>query len=81
MTDKAQIFAELQSYIVEQLGVEKEKVTPEAAFIEDLNADSLDLVEFAMGLEEKFDVKIADEDLAKIKSVQDAVDAIIEKQG
>ncbi|MEI7605357.1 MAG: acyl carrier protein [Chloroflexi bacterium] len=81
MTDKAQIFAELQSYIVEQLGVEKEKVTPEAAFIEDLNADSLDLVEFAMGLEEKFDVKIADEDLAKIKTVQDAVDAIIEKQG
>ena len=47
------------------------------AFIEDLNADSLDLVEFAMGLEEKFDVKIADEDLAKIKTVQDAVDAII----
>ena len=81
MTDKAQIFADLQSYIVEQLGVEKEKVTPEAAFIEDLNADSLDLVEFAMGLEEKFDVKIADEDLAKIKTVQDAVDAIIEKQG
>jgi len=81
MTDKAQIFVELQSYIVEQLGVEKEKVTPEAAFIEDLNADSLDLVEFAMGLEEKFDVKIADEDLAKIKTVQDAVDAIIEKQG
>ena len=81
MTDKAQIFAELQSYIVEQLGVEKEKVTPEAAFIEDLNADSLDLVEFAMGLEEKFDVKIADEDLAKIKTVQDAVDAIIVKQG
>ncbi|MEY4666751.1 MAG: acyl carrier protein [Chloroflexota bacterium] len=81
MTDKDQIFAELQSYIVEQLGVEKEKVTPEAAFIEDLNADSLDLVEFAMGLEEKFDVKIADEDLAKIKTVQDAVDAIIEKQG
>ncbi|MFM2098082.1 MAG: acyl carrier protein [Chloroflexota bacterium] len=81
MTDKAQIFAELQSYIVEQLGVEKEKVTPDAAFIEDLNADSLDLVEFAMGLEEKFDVKIADEDLAKIKTVQDAVDAIIEKQG
>lgn len=81
MTDKDQIFAELQSYIVEQLGVEKEKVTPKAAFIEDLNADSLDLVEFAMGLEEKFDVKIADEDLAKIKTVQDAVDAIIEKQG
>ena len=62
MSDKAQIFNELQSYIVEQLGVEKEKVTPTAAFIEDLNADSLDLVEFAMGLEEKFGVTIADEE-------------------
>ena len=59
MSDKAQIFNELQSYIVEQLGVEKEKVTPTAAFIEDLNADSLDLVEFAMGLEEKFGVTAA----------------------
>ena len=81
MSDSAQIFLELQSYIVEQLGVEKEKVTPDAAFIEDLNADSLDLVEFAMGLEEKFGVTIADEDLAKIKTVQDAVDAIVEKKG
>ena len=54
---------------------------PEAAFIEDLNADSLDLVEFAMGLEEKFGVTIADEELGKIKTVQDAVDAIVEKKG
>jgi acyl carrier protein len=81
VSDKEQIFTELQSYIVEQLGVEKEKVTRTAAFIEDLNADSLDLVEFAMGLEEKFGVTIADEDLAKIKTVQDAVDAIAEKKG
>lgn len=80
MSDSAQIFQELQSYIVEQLGVEKEKVTLTAAFIEDLNADSLDLVEFAMGLEEKFGVTIADEELAKIKTVQDAVDAIVEKK-
>ena len=80
MSDKDQIFQELQSYIVEQLGVEKEKVKPEAAFIEDLNADSLDLVEFAMGLEEKFGVTIADEELGKIKTVQDAVDAIVEKK-
>ena len=67
MSDKDQIFQELQGYIVEQLGVEKEKVTMTAAFIEDLNADSLDLVEFAMGLEEKFGVTIADEELTKIK--------------
>jgi acyl carrier protein len=80
MSDKAQIFQELQGYIVEQLGVEKEKVTEKAAFIEDLNADSLDLVEFAMGLEEKFGVTIADEELAKIKTVEDAVNAIVEKQ-
>ena len=81
MSDKKQIFEELQSYIVEQLGVEKEKVTESAAFIEDLNAYSLDLVEFAMGLEEKFGVTIADEELGKIKTVQDAVDAIAEKKG
>jgi len=71
----------VKDIIVEQLGVEKEKVTREAAFIEDLNADSLDLVEFAMGLEEKFGVTIADEELGKIKTVQDAVDAIAEKKG
>jgi len=80
MSDKAQIFQELQGYIVEQLGVEKEKVTMTAAFIEDLNADSLDLVEFAMGLEEKFGVTIADEELTKIKTVEDAVNAIVEKE-
>ena len=80
MSDSAQIFQELQSYIVEQLGVEKEKVTLEAAFIEDLNADSLDLVEFAMGLAENFGVPIADEELTKIKTVQDAVNAIVEKK-
>jgi acyl carrier protein len=80
MSDKEQIFQELQGYIVEQLGVEKEKVTLTAAFIEDLNADSLDLVEFAMGLEEKFGVTIADEELTKIKTVEDAVNAIVEKK-
>ena len=80
MSDSAQIFQELQSYIVEQLGVEKEKVTLESAFIEDLNADSLDLVEFAMGLEAKLGVTIADEELTKIKTVQDAVNAIVEKK-
>jgi acyl carrier protein len=80
MSDKDQIFQELQGYIVEQLGVEKEKVTMTAAFIEDLNADSLDLVEFAMGLEEKCGVTIADEELTKIKTVEDAVNAIVEKK-
>ena len=80
MSDKDQIFQELQGYIVEQLGVEKEKVTMTAAFSEDLNADSLDLVQFAIGLEEKFGVTIADEELTKIKTVEDAVNAIVEKK-
>jgi acyl carrier protein len=81
MSDNDHIFQEIQSYIVEQIGVEKEKLTLEDAFIEYLDADSLDLVEFAMGLEEKFGVTIADEELGKIKTVQDAVDAIAEKKG
>ena len=69
MSDKAQIFTELQSYIVEQLGVEKEKVTPTAAFIEDLNADSLDLVELIMAFEEEYGVEIPDEEARNITTV------------
>jgi len=69
-------FEKLQSIIAEQLGVEVEKVTPEASFIEDLGADSLDLVELIMGLEEEYDIEIPDEDAANLKTVQDAIDYI-----
>ena len=69
--------------IVEQLGVEESEVTPSASFIDDLNADSLDLVELIMALEDEFSegdnkLEIADEDAEKILTVQDAIDFISE---
>lgn len=66
--------------IMEQLGVSAEQIKPEALFVEDLGADSLDLTELIMAMEEEFDIEIADEDAQKILKVQDAVD-YIEKQG
>ena len=59
--------------IVEQLGVDREKVTPDAKFIDDLGADSLDTVELVMTFEEKFSVSVPDEDAEKLKSVADVV--------
>ena len=70
----------VKSIIVEQLGVDEEEVTPQASFVEDLNADSLDLVELIMSLEEEFGMEISDEDAEKIQKVQDAVDFIEEHQ-
>lgn len=59
--------------IVEQLGVTREEVAPEAGFIDDLGADSLDLVELVMALEEEFDIEIPDEDAEKIQTIGDAI--------
>jgi acyl carrier protein len=73
-------FERLKKIIVEQLGVDEEEVTPQASFVEDLNADSLDLVELIMSLEEEFGMEISDEDAEKIQKVQDAVDFIEEHQ-
>ena len=67
--------------IVEQLSVDKEKVVAGASFVDDLGADSLDLVELIMAMEEEFDVEIPDEDAEKIASVQDAVDYVKKIQG
>jgi acyl carrier protein len=64
--------------IVEQLGVSEEEVTMEASFIDDLGADSLDLVELIMALEEEFSLEISDEDAEKIQTVQDVVNYITE---
>ena len=64
--------------IVEQLGVSEEEVTIEASFIEDLGADSLDLVELIMAMEEEFGIEISDEDAEKIQTVQDVVNYINE---
>ncbi len=79
MTDGT-TFERLKKIIVEQLGVDEEEVTPQASFVEDLNADSLDLVELIMSLEEEFGMEISDEDAEKIQKVQDAVDFIEEHQ-
>lgn len=62
--------------IVEQLDVDANEVTPESSFIDDLNADSLDLVELVMHMEEVFDVEIPDEDAESIRTVQDAINYI-----
>lgn len=66
----------IKEIIVEQLGVEPEDVTNEASFVDDLGADSLDLVELIMAMEEEFDIKIEDEEAEKIKTVQDVIDFI-----
>ncbi len=67
---------EMVDIIVEQLSVEKEKVVPNASFVDDLGADSLDLVELIMAMEEGFDIEIPDEEAEKITTVQDAIDYV-----
>jgi len=79
--DRAQALSELQSILVEQLGVDASEVVETASFSEDLNADSLDLVEMIMEMEDKFGVKIPDEEAEKIVSVGDAVDYIVARSG
>jgi acyl carrier protein len=59
--------------IVEQLGVSKDEVVPEASFIDDLGADSLDIVELVMAMEEEFDIEIPDDDAEKIQTISDAI--------
>lgn len=75
----ATVFERVRGLIVEQLGVEEDQVVPTASFVDDLNADSLDLVELIMSMEEEFSqngstMEISDEDAEKIVTVQDAVD-------
>ena len=76
----ADTYDRLKKIVIEQLGVDEEQVTPEASFVEDLNADSLDLVELIMSLEEEFGMEISDEDAEKIQKVSDAVEFIEEHQ-
>ena len=66
----------VREIICEQLGVSEGDVTPDASFIEDLGADSLDVVEFVMALEEEYDMEISDEEAEKIRTVQDVVNYI-----
>lgn len=66
----------VKSIIAEQLGVGEDEIKPESSFIDDLGADSLDIVELVMAMEEEFDVEIPDEQAEAIKTVKDAVDYI-----
>ena len=66
----------VKSIIVEQLGVDADEVTPDASFVEDLGADSLDTVELIMAFEEEFGVEISDDEAEKIRKVKDAVEYI-----
>lgn len=74
--DKDEIFARVRAILVDQLGVQEEAVTLEASFQEDLEADSLDLVQLIMELEDQFGIKITDEEAEQILTVGDAVDFI-----
>jgi len=69
----------VKEIIVDQLGVEADQVKPEASFIDDLGADSLDIVELVMAFEEEFDLEIPDEEAEKIKNVGDAINYIKSK--
>ncbi len=73
--------AKVKEIIVEQLGVEEGQVNPEASFIDDLGADSLDTVELVMAFEDKFDIEIPDEDAEKMRTVGDAMDYLKSKLG
>lgn len=77
------VFERVRKIIAEQLGVDESEINPQTSFVEDLNADSLDLVELIMSLEEEFSkegksIEISDEDAEKIATVQDAVNYIAE---
>ena len=74
------IAAQVKEIVAEQLSVEAEKVVPEASFINDLGADSLDTVELVMAFEEKFGLEIPDEDAEKISTVQDAINYITSRK-
>lgn len=76
----ANCFEDVKRIVVEKLGIDEKQVTPEASFMEDLGADSLDTVELIMDLEEHFGIEIPDDEAEKLKTVQDAVDYIIAKK-
>ncbi len=67
--------------IMEQLDVTREECIPEASFMDDLGADSLDIVELIMAMEENFGIEITDDELLKIRTVRDAIDFIVRKRG
>ncbi|MFB3854288.1 MAG: acyl carrier protein [Vicinamibacterales bacterium] len=76
----ASVDEKVKSIIVEQLGVDEEEVTPDASFVDDLGADSLDVVELVMQFEEEFGIEIPDEDAEKITRVKEAIEYIASHQ-
>lgn len=73
MAEEQEIFTKVREIVAEQLGVEQSDVTPEASFIDDLGADSLDIVELVMAMEDEFGFEIPDEEAENIRTVGDAV--------
>jgi acyl carrier protein len=78
--DREEVLAKIQEITADRLGVDESDVTPDASFREDLEADSLDLVELIMELEEQFGMEIPDEEAEKITTVEEAVDYVMEHQ-
>ena len=76
---REEVFERVKEVLTEQLGVDENEITEDASFQEDLDADSLDLVELVMGLEERFDVTIPEEDLEGVATVGQAVDLVLSK--
>jgi acyl carrier protein len=76
---REEVFEQVKEILVETLSVDEDKVTMEARFQEDLETDSLDLVELVMTMEEEFGIKISDEEAAEIKTVGDAVDFVMKR--
>ena len=81
MADMNELEEKVKDIIVEELGVEREKLTDEAAFMDDLGADSLDTVELVMAFEKEFDLDIPDEEAEKLRTVGDAMKYLHEKVG
>jgi acyl carrier protein len=75
----SELESKVKQIIAEKLGVNEDKVSPQAAFVDDLGADSLDQVELIMAFEDAFDVEIPDEDAEKLKSVKDAIEYLKDK--
>ncbi len=78
---REEVFDQVKGILVETLSVDEDKVTEQARFQEDLETDSLDLVELVMTMEERFGIKISDEEAADIKTVGDAVDFVMKMPG